>query len=572
MTTNAPNAPSGSTTALANTQFDGRIAYGAFYETALTGTRIAAHYSAGTLVALDVPHISSSTTLFAPSLSVPTIDVPAIAASTSLFTPTLTTPVVTLPLIPDGSVLYTPTLVPQEIVVPFITSTTTLYAPSVGGAPEGVQIAFDDPLLEADPVFTRIDPTVRVSRWEIRRGRQGELEKTGTGEATIFVNDIDGLLDPANAASPWFGKLDGRQVRLSRWNPVTSEWSVRFRGYVEEYGYDLHPSQVNTEVAIRCVGFMDYLAGAEMAPGQAGVAATASGDILYAEAEVDDRILALYADANFPTALAIVFSGNVVVSESTYPSGYSFLAAIQDAADAEFPGVANVYEDRFGRIVFHGRHARFDPDTVAADAGPDAWDFQRWSAGDGAGIAIDPDAAQVRPPVSYDRSLKLVINAALVTPLREEDNPLTQAEYEGQVSTDATSITAYGVRSWSAEDIRIREHKTNGNTDLEETKLMADYYVANYAEPRTRPRQVTFKPLLPTDPRAAATWALICGVDISDIVYLYITSPGGGGIDGEYYVEGVTETCRIGPPEFGFGEVTLDVSPAAYYETDVFTP
>ena len=32
-------------------------------------------------------------------------------------------------------------------------------------------------MLEPDPAWTRIDTAVKVSRWEIRRGRQGELEK-----------------------------------------------------------------------------------------------------------------------------------------------------------------------------------------------------------------------------------------------------------------------------------------------------------------------------------------------------------------------------------------------------------
>ena len=37
------------------------------------------------------------------------------------------------------------------------------------------------------------------------------------------------------------------------------------------------------------------------------------------------------------------------------------LDAIQTAADAEFPGVANVYVDRLGRLCVHGRLAKFDP-------------------------------------------------------------------------------------------------------------------------------------------------------------------------------------------------------------------
>ena len=86
----------------------------------------------------------------------------------------------------------------------------------------------------------------RISRWEIRRGRQDELEKTGTGEATIFVNDVEGLYDPSNGSSPYFGNLDGAQVAITLRNPITDTYHTRFRGSVEENGYDLHESQRKT--------------------------------------------------------------------------------------------------------------------------------------------------------------------------------------------------------------------------------------------------------------------------------------------------------------------------------------
>lgn len=445
---------------------------------------------------------------------------------------------------------------------------------------EGVSVAFGDTMLEPDPTWTRIDNQLRVSRWEIRRGRQDEREKTEPAQATVFVNDVDGLLDPTNTGSPWFGVLDGRQLALARWNPVTGEWFTRFRGTIEEYGYDLHPSQSVTEVAIRAVGFMGYLARAEMAPGAAGFSTTLEGGILYEDAEVNDRIDAIHGDAGIPPALTVTFSGNVVCDESRYPPGYSFLAALFDAADAEFAGVSNVYEDRFGRIVFHGRHARFDPQTVADDAGPDAWDFHVWKAGDEAAIVIDPTTAQIRPPLQYDRSLDRVINAGLATPqvdwVGSTRNELTAAQIQANIVTDPVSIGKYGVRSWSAPDLHIKEHKTNGNSGLEEAFNQASYYVTNNADPVTRPRQITFKSLLADDYRASATWGLICEVDISDVIHLTVTNPGGGGFDDDYYVEGITETSTFSGPftpstgEYDNAELTVDVSPEAWYTEDPF--
>lgn len=416
-------------------------------------------------------------------------------------------------------------------------------------------------------------PQTRVARWQSRVGRQDELEKTGTGEAEIFIHDVEGLYDSFNISSPFSGALDGAPVSLNLRNPVTDTEHQRFRGYVEEYAYDLSPSGRNTDVTIRCVDAFDYLSTAEMAPRPATShgfplpATVEPGSIFYEDAEVDSRIHALLDDAGWPEDLRVIFSGNVIVAEAVYDAGYSFLAALYDAADAEWPGVANVYvEHSTGKIALHGRHARFDPDTTAADAGG-AWNFRRWKVGDGAAVHADiSDTAQLRPPVAFDRSVKMVYNAALITPIGVEE-----ADIEGQQVTDSTSIAQFGTRSYTATDIRVLEHKTNGDNALDQTLKMGQYYVLNYAEPRTRPRQITVKALHPDDPRAAATWAFMCGVEISDIINLKLTLAGGGIVDEDFFVEGISTTCSFLNPEYDMVEVTCDISPQSYYDTDPFS-
>lgn len=415
----------------------------------------------------------------------------------------------------------------------------------------------------------------RIYSWEARRGRSDELEKTGTGEATILIHDVDGDYDPTNATSPYFGLLDGVPVALALFNPVTSTWHTRFQGYAEEYTFDLSASQRNMNVEIHAVDGFDYLATAEMTPGIHGFlplpATVNDGTVFYEDAEVDDRIHGILDDASWPADKRRIFSGNVVVQECVYDGGYAFLAGLQDAADAEFPGVANVYVDAEGNIVFHGRHARFDPDTVSADAGS-AWNFTRWKVGDGAAITGDATYAQARPPLFSDRSLKIVYNSALIYPAKTtETDAVYEANIAANISTDAGSITTYGVRSYSAPELRILEHKTNGNDGWEETKAQADYYTINYAQPRLRPRQITVKAVAPDDDRAEATWEFLCGVEISDVIHLKVTHPGGGGIDEDFYVEGITTVCRPLNPDYDMVEVTCDVSPTAYWTEDTFT-
>ena len=93
------------------------------------------------------------------------------------------------------------------------------------------------------------------------------------------------------------------------------------------------------------------------------------------------RINQALADANWPSGLTSIFTGNVNLHETVYSPGESILTVIHDAADAEFPGVANFYVDRYGVVCFHGRLARFNPSSVASSA--THWDFHVWNLGGG---------------------------------------------------------------------------------------------------------------------------------------------------------------------------------------------
>lgn len=135
---------------------------------------------------LNVPFISSATTVYAPTLSgsgSAALTVPNIASTTTLFTqsaayavpasfiaatgavyaPTLVvsgTATVTAPNIPATTVVYTPVAAPFG--TPFIAATTVVYAPSIrrsgiGVQPVGVNIGFDDHVTENAPTWNRLD-------------------------------------------------------------------------------------------------------------------------------------------------------------------------------------------------------------------------------------------------------------------------------------------------------------------------------------------------------------------------------------------------------------------------------
>lgn len=441
---------------------------------------------------------------------------------------------------------------------------------------EGFCIAFDDPMLEPDPDWTRLDSDAGlVASYSIRRGRVDEMQKTGTGTAVVELNDTEGLFQPGNEASPYLASgFDGKQAALALWNPVDLAWETIFRGFIDGYVYECDPSGVVTRIQVEIVDALDYLAGVELTPGTAGHPADAplesEGDVFYKDQQVDDRIDTILADASWPGVLSTVFSGNVELKSTVYPPGTTALAAIEDAADAEFPGVANVYVDRRGRVTFHGRHARFDPVGVASGVSDDVWNWRRWRAGDGSITGSDTSYAQIRK-LGFSRARKSIINAAMALPDRNGETPLTPAEIEGQIVFDAPSIAQYGIHSWSAENLLTRGHITNDTNDLEETHLFAEYYLANYADPQSRITSLGFRSIHPDDSRGPATWRLLTGVEVSDLVRVKTAHAGGGGFDDEeFYVEGITYEVRPLTPDYADVTLTLDVSPQAHYVVDPF--
>jgi hypothetical protein len=424
-------------------------------------------------------------------------------------------------------------------------------------------------MLAADPTWTQIpSDLVAATGVTIDRGRQDEFNRTGTGTANTPINDISGDFDPTNPSAA-YPDIIGRQGRIDLYNPVTTEWQTIFRGFTDDEQSEVAPSKILTRDAIPLVDGFDYLTRAEAAPGLAGDpppsgAEGSDGMVFYEDGSVQVRIIQALTDAGWPSGLRRVFTGNIDVQPMVYDPGSSFLSIIQDAADAEFPDVANTYMDRLGRFCFHGRFSRFTPDDIAAQPGND-WDFHRWKAGDGAAIADDPDTAQIRE-LGFAQPTQFIYNVALAYPKGLKDIYLP-----GQVIHDlGTSIARFGVRPWSAPNLIVQAGTTTGNNAKDECKTFAQYIVDNYAAPVPRLSKIVFKSLRPDDHRAAANWELITKIDISDIIALTSTHPGGGGFGGsEFYVEGLSYLIRPLNGDYAMVTLEVNVSPVAYYNISV---
>lgn len=408
---------------------------------------------------------------------------------------------------------------------------------------DGSQIAYGN-VLDESPSWSSL---TRVSGWEIRRGRTDEFTRTGTGTATIFVNDTTGYLG-SGAEYPVHARISLRG-------------SPMFRGFVEAVGVKVAPSGVVSRVAIECVDAFDILAGIEVAPsdpvtfGEAPPSISA-GNVFYDNDQVDDRIQEALGNANWPTGLQNIFSGNVNVMESVYDAGTSILQIVNDAADAEFPTVANLFVSSSGVISFRGRFARFNPT---------AYGISQWAAGTMGNVTSG--VAQVRV-LEYETTKRQVFNSALCYPDPNRHfiaGALVPVVMEDQLRTDTASISKWGMSSWSAENLLTLRHNSNGNTGAEECQLFAQYVVENYSDPLPRVTRIGLKALRDSDPRAADVWAMMCGAEIGDTVALTTDW-----ISGDYFIEGITARAHELDGTIPYAEVEYDLSPAAHWTVSPF--
>jgi hypothetical protein len=449
-----------------------------------------------------------------------------------------------------------------------------------------VAVAFTDGPLVVSPTWTYLDAVdgINVQEWTVSRGRPNELEKTSTGTATVTIADLEGVFDPTNGFSPVFPDVGpDLQAQIQLWDPVHEEWQSIFRGYIEDITYDVRGYHYTAGVADRGVMFVqlhlvdafawlnDYelMAGVDGDPTPSG----AEGRVFYDDTPypitagpVKDRIDKILQDVGWPGALASVFSGNVRITETTYESGTSALAALFDAVDAEGPA-ANMYMSRDGILTFHGRQARFRPDTAE-------YGINRRDVGDPAATTADATVAPIAE-LQFALGKTLLYNSVLVTPQDATVGfPPTETEAAGQLLEDSASITAHGKKGLAITDLLTLEGVATGNTALEETLLMATYLRDNYKDPLPRITRMTFRSRMPQTRLAGPLWRMICRCEISDLLTVVTSHVGGGGFGNvgqtEYFVEGIRYTCR--PANTQVHDVTLevDVSPAALFDSNPF--
>lgn len=424
---------------------------------------------------------------------------------------------------------------------------------------QGVSVAFDDTALEANPTWTRLDTDYQVQSISIRRGRRYESDRMDAGRATITLIDTTGDFDPTYPLAAFADRLlPGKQAGVALRNPTDGSWSPLIRGHVEGWYYDVHPTLDFATVTIEVADALAMLSRFEL-----------TQDTEYAQDTALDacrtRIKAVLdafdwpGDGNALDTLREIRSGNVGLQAATYSFRTSALSIIQDAADAEFPTVANFYAAKDGKLTFFGRYSRFQPDDVA-------YHIDTWYLGDQAAANLDAaNTVPLSPPMSYSVDNGMVFNTATAT-----YKGITAADISSQVSTDTAGVTEMGVMPWSAEDL-LTSNGEGPTTAGEETLLFSQYITENYATAAVRLGRLTVRPQSEGSDYGDATWALLCGVELNDIVNVSFTTGWGGGLTGEeFFVEGIQYEIRPMRGSVWETTLTLDVSPKTWYQTSPF--
>lgn len=445
-------------------------------------------------------------------------------------------------------------------------------------AAQGVCLAFTADWNITNPTWTRLDnPLVPaldyrhissphsanvVTAWSVDRGRSYELDKTQTGTATITCVDVHGIFDVSNPASPYLSGLGPMlRAKINFQNPTTGTYFDLFTGFVESWDYVADQSEEFTTVTINLVDGFEPLSRAEVDPNPSGIAP------YYAQA-VQDRIEAALQDAGWPdnTEWRRLNTGNVYVQHVNYDPGTSIMEVIQDAADAEFPNVANIFIGKSGQMCFNGRIAYFDPFGAHGFKNPP----QLWNVGD----AYHAETFGYAPIANIEWNLDQtnLINSCLCYP-----NGATQAQIQGQEFFDSGSITSFGQRSLQIPDLIVLKSESGGHDALEECGIYGQYFVDSYSTPQQRISQLEFHSNVASN---FNLWDFMCKVEIGDVVAVFTDNAGGGGFkpiipstapyNSEFFVQGIHYTVQPNTQNIPDMTMTLDVTPRQYYYPNPF--
>ena len=296
-----------------------------------------------------------------------------------------------------------------------------------------IEIAFGtDPTSEFPEWF---DISRYVMSFNIRRGRQAELDIIEPGSLSMVLDNDDRRFDPLYDAGPYYGDvLPARRVRVrAYWDGILYDV---FSGYVNGWPQS-YPSKQRNVVDVKAYDAMGFLSFTDLTE-------TRPSELTGA------RISAFLNNANWPALQRDIADGEETLAAIVEESGTA-LSLVQEIAATE---LGRLFAAKNGDITFHGRNLSMQ--DLPASKGT-------WSDDD---AGVDNNYEDIVPSFDDEK----IYNRVSVT--REGEGAVEQT------SQDLTSQTKYFVRDLSQSGLPLLDDAS--------ALARAQFLLSQYKDPQLR--------------------------------------------------------------------------------------
>jgi hypothetical protein len=367
--------------------------------------------------------------------------------------------------------------------------------------PFAIELEFGSGVFTWGGTASFVNLASKAFSFSVQRGRSDYTQPFQAGTCTVTFRNLDGELDPDNAAGPYFGKiLPGRRLRIRAIPDDALGSTTIFAGFITdiELSYDVSG---DATVTMTAVDGLSILAQQQIAEGTS-FPEQSTGDRFNAVSqlpEVDYPFLQQRA-AGFSICEAGNASGNVV----------SYLEKIATTEQGA------IFVDRDGILRFVDRYQLLNPPTFTfRDVGsnpPSGFDF-----------SIGQSFA------NYEGIQRLVTSTELHNRLQSN-----RVDEPAVIRESFTSINLFGIRFLELSEVLFR---SDG-----EVADMLDFALVRFAS--TSPRIAEVTTLL--DDKPLGVFRSLAGLDLLNSVTVEFTPPNVAQIVVPSLIESIRHDYTVG--------------------------
>lgn len=363
------------------------------------------------------------------------------------------------------------------------------------GAPAGyalnARIAFNDNPFATSPTWT--DVSADLMNFNIRRGRQYELNRMEAGVADITLKNIDGDYWPNNTSSAYYGDiLPWKRINIrARYNYVVYNL---YTGYIESWNPDFILRPIKAPIMkLTCADGIKSVSQL-LLNNTTGYSQEASGT----------RIDNILNDLGWPTSDRSLDAGQSNVQATGVLTNTNAMSHAFTVQDTEL-GI--MFVSPSGSMMYQDRHARLKAPYTVSQA----------TFGDSAG------------ELGYTEILLAHEDLRIYNDIR-----ITRLSGTEQVATSTTSIDAYGKRGLQKPSLLMVSDA--------DALAQAQYLLNRYQQPAMRVRQITIKP----NSDQTNLYPKALGYDLSTRITIKLAQ---ASLDKDYHIEGIRHTWDVKNPE-----------------------